>query len=138
VAVLRLIECLIVAALKGGAGLEYSTCISCALQIYLSKGSAGKKVHTINMDKRWGVLRLVGGVLDAESSRFADSREEQEEEEARVIAPAIGISTTPVARHRRRLRWIITLQRFPGIPIPWEIRYFYFSSYPPFLPFMSY
>lgn len=89
------------------------------------------------MDRKWGVLRLVGGVLDAESSRFADPREEREEgeegEEARVIDTATGISTTLVARRQPGLRWIITLETFPGIPIPWEIRYFYLPSCP--LPF---
>jgi len=127
-------DCLIVAAPDGGAGSDWSTCISCTLRIYLSKGSACKKVHRIDMDRRWGVLRLVGGVLDAESGRFADSREEQEEgeeEEARVIDTATGISSTPVAHRQPGLRWIITLETFPGMPIPWEIRYFYLPSYPP-------
>jgi len=118
-------------------GVEY---LYCALRIYLSKGSAGmierkKRYIEVDMDRRWGVLRLVGGVLDAESGRFEDSREErvevEVEEEARVIDTATSISTTPVTRRQPGLRWIITLERFPGISIPWEIRYFLSSPLPP-------
>ncbi|KAG0126316.1 hypothetical protein HOY82DRAFT_542680 [Tuber indicum] len=79
------------------------------------------------MDRRWGVLRLVGGVENSESAAFVHSRGEKEEEEsaAQVIDTATDTSTTPFARRKRGLRWIITLTSFPRIPIPWGIRYFY-------------
>ncbi|KAG0633703.1 hypothetical protein HOY80DRAFT_1103409 [Tuber brumale] len=88
------------------------------------------------MDRKWGVLRLVGGVENSESAGFAYSRGEREEGEsaAQAIDTATSISTTPAARRKRGLRWIITLKRFPRIPIPWGIQPNHFSPFPPLIP----